>query len=89
MRSNFTPEMIAEYGIEKNIVPAALDLAKYKGKLYGVPIWVRPMTIFYKKSIFDKYGIAEPKTFDELEQACKVLKANGIALSLTEESSAG
>jgi raffinose/stachyose/melibiose transport system substrate-binding protein len=75
----FTPEMIAEYGIEKNIVPAALDLARYKGKLYGVPIWVRPMTIFYKKSIFDKYGIAEPKTFDELEQACKVLKANGIA----------
>jgi len=73
-----TPELQAAYGVDKHIVPAALELAKHNGKLYGVPIWVRPMTIFYKKSIFDKYGLTAPTTFDELEKVCETLKAKGI-----------
>ena len=51
-----TPELMAQYGIDKNVVPAALELARHKGKLYGIPVWVRPMTIIYKKSLFDKFG---------------------------------
>jgi raffinose/stachyose/melibiose transport system substrate-binding protein len=73
-----TPEIAAKYGFDKNISPIALDIAKRNGKLYGVPIWVKPMTIFYKKSLFDKYGIPEPKTFDDLEKAFQTLKSNGI-----------
>jgi raffinose/stachyose/melibiose transport system substrate-binding protein len=73
-----TPELMAQYGVDKNIVPAALELARHNGKLYGVPVWVRPMTIFYKKSLFDKCGLSEPKTFDELEKACETLKSKGI-----------
>jgi raffinose/stachyose/melibiose transport system substrate-binding protein len=74
-----TPQLQAEYGVDKNILPSALDLARHNGKLYGVPIWVRPMTIIYKKSLFDKYGLTAPKTFDELEKVCETLKSNGIA----------
>ncbi|MBV9710298.1 MAG: extracellular solute-binding protein [Ktedonobacteraceae bacterium] len=73
-----TPELMAQYGVDKNIVPGALELARNRGKLYGIPIWVRPMTIFYKKSLFDKYGITAPKTFDELEKVCETLKSKGI-----------
>jgi raffinose/stachyose/melibiose transport system substrate-binding protein len=73
-----TPQLMAEYGVDKNIVPTAIDLARDKGKLYGIPVWVRPMTIFYKKTIFDKYGLSAPKTFDELEKVCEVLKSKGI-----------
>jgi raffinose/stachyose/melibiose transport system substrate-binding protein len=73
-----TPELAAKYGLDKSISPIALDLARRKGKLYGVPIWVKPMTVFYKKSLFDKYGIPEPKTFDDLEKAFQTLKSNGI-----------
>jgi raffinose/stachyose/melibiose transport system substrate-binding protein len=73
-----TPQLQAVYGVHKNIVPAAIDLARHNGKLYGVPIWVRPMTIFYKKSLFDKCGLTAPKTFDELEKACETLKSKGI-----------
>jgi raffinose/stachyose/melibiose transport system substrate-binding protein len=62
-----TPEMAAKYGLDKNISPVALDLAKRNGKLYGVPIFVKPMTVFYKKSL-DKYGIPEPKTFADLRR---------------------
>jgi raffinose/stachyose/melibiose transport system substrate-binding protein len=73
-----TPEIAAKYGLDKNISPVALDLAKRNGKLYGVPIWVKPMTIFYKKSLFDKYGIPEPKTFADLEKAMETLKSKGV-----------
>jgi raffinose/stachyose/melibiose transport system substrate-binding protein len=73
-----TSQLKAEYGVDKNIVPSALALASNNGKLYGIPIWVRPMTIFYKKNIFDKFGLTAPKTFDELEQVCATLKSKGI-----------
>jgi raffinose/stachyose/melibiose transport system substrate-binding protein len=73
-----TPEIAAKYGLDKNISPIALDLAKHNGKLYGVPIWVKPMTIFYKKSLFDKYEIPEPKTFADLEKAMETLKSKGV-----------
>lgn len=73
-----TPEIAAKYGLDKNISPIALDLAKRNGKLYGVPIWVKPMTVFYKKSLFDKYGIPEPKTFADLEKAMETLKSKGV-----------
>jgi raffinose/stachyose/melibiose transport system substrate-binding protein len=84
-----TPELMAQYGVDKNILPPALDLARYNGKLYGIPVWVRPMTIFYKKSLLDKFGIPEPKTFDDLEQACAKLKANGIIPSPVAANSVG
>ena len=64
--------------LDKNISPIALDMAKRNGKLYGVPIWVKPMTIFYKKSLFDKNGIPEPKTFADLEKAMETLKSKGV-----------
>jgi raffinose/stachyose/melibiose transport system substrate-binding protein len=34
----FTPALMSQYGVDKNIVPAALDLARHNGKLYGIPI---------------------------------------------------
>jgi raffinose/stachyose/melibiose transport system substrate-binding protein len=73
-----TPELSTQYSVDKNIVPAALDLARYNGKLYGIPVWVRPITIIYKKSLFDKYGLTAPTTFDELEKACATLKSKGV-----------
>src|SRR6516165_9747674 len=33
-----TPQLSTQYSVDKNIVPAALDLARYKGKLYGIPV---------------------------------------------------
>lgn len=47
-------------------------------KQYGVPYTYYQWGIYYRKDIFDKYGIAEPKTWDELLAACKTLKENGV-----------
>jgi raffinose/stachyose/melibiose transport system substrate-binding protein len=39
------------------------------GKWYGVPNYAEYTMVFYNKDLFRKYGIAEPKTFDDLTAA--------------------
>lgn len=48
------------------------------GKQYGVPYTYYQWGIYYRKDIFDKFGIAEPKTWDELLKASETLKANDV-----------
>ncbi|HEY4203211.1 MAG TPA: extracellular solute-binding protein [Devosiaceae bacterium] len=48
------------------------------GKIYAVPFASQTMLIIYNKALFDKFGIAEPKTWDDLTKAAQTLKANGI-----------
>ncbi|MGB2122195.1 MAG: ABC transporter substrate-binding protein, partial [Candidatus Puniceispirillaceae bacterium] len=48
------------------------------GKQWGVPYSYYQWGIYYRKDIFDKMGIAEPKTWDELLAACAKLKSNGV-----------
>ncbi|MEC8131341.1 MAG: extracellular solute-binding protein [Pseudomonadota bacterium] len=48
------------------------------GKQWGVPYSYYQWGMYYRKDIFDKMGIAEPKTWDELLAACAKLKENGV-----------
>ncbi|MDQ0956487.1 raffinose/stachyose/melibiose transport system substrate-binding protein [Streptomyces sp. B4I13] len=48
------------------------------GKWYGVPNYAEYTMVFYNKDLFDKYGIAEPKTFDDLTAAMDEFVAKGI-----------
>jgi multiple sugar transport system substrate-binding protein len=48
------------------------------GKKYGVPYTYYQWGIYYRQDTFDKLGIAEPKTWDELVAASAKLKENGI-----------
>ena len=48
------------------------------GKQWGVPYTNYQWGIYYRKDIFERLGIAEPKTWDELLAACASLKENGI-----------
>lgn len=45
------------------------------GKLYGLPQDSGPMAMFYNKTVFDKYGLTVPKTWDEYIAAAKKLHA--------------
>ena len=47
------------------------------GRQWGVPYTYYQWGIYYRKDIFEKLGIAVPKTFDELVEASATLKANG------------
>ena len=48
------------------------------GKQWGVPYTYYQWGIYYRKDIFERLGIAEPKTWDELLATCATLKENGI-----------
>src|SRR5580698_2488027 len=52
----------------------------YQGKQYAAPLGYDAYGFFYRKDLFDKAGIkGEPKTWDEFLDACKKLKASGVA----------
>jgi multiple sugar transport system substrate-binding protein len=48
------------------------------GKQWGIPVAYYQWGVYYRKDIFDKYGIAVPKTWDEFLAAGKKLKENNI-----------
>ncbi|GLO61696.1 ABC transporter substrate-binding protein [Vibrio sp. MACH09] len=48
-------------------------------KQWGVPYTYYQWGVYYRKDLFEKYGIAEPKTWEELKAASATLKKNQIA----------
>jgi multiple sugar transport system substrate-binding protein len=48
------------------------------GKQYFVPISYYPWAVFYRKSVWKKFGYTEPKTMDELVALCKQMQKDGL-----------
>ncbi len=61
-----------------SIPDTTLNSIRSGGKVWGVPFANQIVGIFYNKDIFDKYGFSEPKTWAELVDISKKLKADGI-----------
>jgi multiple sugar transport system substrate-binding protein len=70
---------IKKYGYNLNhLEPTMIDTARQLagGGIYGLPVYVPPSTIYYNKDLFDKFGVAYPKsgiTWDELFELSKSL----------------
>ena len=62
----------------KTLATAAVSAFQYNGKLYGIPLYLDAKFMGYNKSLFEKAGITEPKTFDDLLSACASLKKTGV-----------
>ena len=71
-------DMWYKYGYDKEIVEQLQPWVKYNGKIYGIPLTMHSMWLFYNKKVFDKYGLTPPKTWDELIEVCDKLKENGV-----------
>ena len=60
--------------------PAGFSSVTFDGKIYGVPAENTAMAvIFYNKEMFAQNNLVPPKTWDELMNVVKVLKAKNIA----------
>lgn len=59
-----------------------LELHKYAGRLFGLPIGVYPSLVFYNKEVFDAAGIAYP-TSDFNDKTWTMDKLREIAMKLT------
>lgn len=64
---------------DKTIIDTQRDIAK--GGLYGLPAFTQFQVLFYNRTLFDKFGVAYPKsgmTYDELyETAVKLSRIEG------------
>lgn len=72
-------------GWDKKLSASVRTTAQYdsngvmgSGKWYGVPNYAEYTMVYYNKDMFAKYGIAEPKTLDDLTAAMDTFVAKGI-----------
>lgn len=60
-------------------MPNTFDDFTIDGNVYSVPMGLSPTSIlYYNKSIFDKYGVQPPKTWDELLSVVETFKKNKV-----------
>lgn len=64
--------------ITSHFTPDAVNYFKVDDALYAAPQTTNAFAVYYNKAIFEKYGLAVPKTLDEFENVCKVLADNGV-----------
>lgn len=74
--SEVTPYLTKED--KDDFYASAWDIASYKGKAYGWPLWVTAITILANTDIFKEKGVAlpnfdKPWTYDEFVAACQKL----------------
>jgi len=55
--------------------------ASYEGKLMGMPLNIEGPVVYYRKDLFQKCGVAFPKTLGELEAVSAKLKACDAAVT--------
>lgn len=56
-----------------DFLPAALDKASARGHVYGMPVELEPLAIFYDKALFREKGLSVPECWDELVAVAQAL----------------
>ncbi|MEV0811190.1 extracellular solute-binding protein [Micromonospora sp. NPDC050200] len=69
---NVTEETSSAKG---QFVPWTWNQVSVAGKTYGIPVDTGPTGLYYRKDVFEKYGIAVPTTWDEYAKAAEKLHA--------------
>ncbi|MEU6772263.1 extracellular solute-binding protein [Streptomyces sp. NPDC046759] len=66
-------------GLKDKFLPAVFNSAVVDGKAYGVPMrGTQPVLLFDNKTVLGKAGVQPPQTWDQLLDAVKKLKAEGV-----------
>ena len=63
----------------KESMPSSLSSMTINNKQWGIPYTYYQVGVYYRKDLFEKYGLSEPKTWQDLLKASATLKANKIA----------
>jgi raffinose/stachyose/melibiose transport system substrate-binding protein/xylobiose transport system substrate-binding protein len=60
-------------------LPSVLEVGRINGKQFALPMnGIQPVVLFYNKKVFARYGLALPKTYDELLGLVERLKREGV-----------
>lgn len=60
--------------LRAKLLPQALGLTTFDKKVFSIPIDVEPMVLFYRPDLFEHFGIEVPRTWEEFEQAARVVR---------------
>ncbi|MFE9933023.1 ABC transporter substrate-binding protein [Streptomyces sp. NPDC005533] len=77
----YLEDLIASFGelVEESFPAGVRDLVTFGGKTWSVPFDATPQVYFYRKDLFEKYGVTVPKTWDEYRTAAERIKADDPA----------
>ncbi|MFD5101390.1 ABC transporter substrate-binding protein [Streptomyces albidochromogenes] len=60
--------------VKKKFLPQAVELTTLGGKNWAVPFDASPQAFYYRKDLFEKYGVEVPGTWDEFREAAEKVK---------------
>jgi len=75
---DLTDKLDADPEWKNRYVPGVYSSLEFDGRVYALPTTQTVACLFYNKEIFNKYGLEEPKTYDDLKNIIKVLNDNGV-----------
>jgi len=90
----YSPEGDQYYDINKlsdyidlsNFSDEALNSGMQNGKLNALPIALNTMTVYINKTIYDKYQLDIPKTWNDLFDAAETMNGETFPISMTSKS---
>ena len=65
-------------GWRDGFLSAPLGLCRVDGRIYGVPLDLACVVLWYNVVLFKQHNLTPPRTFDDLLVLCKALRAKGI-----------
>jgi len=71
-------DIFGSKGFEAYFPKAFFSSCSYDGKVYFLPQSWYWWGVYYRKSIFEKYGIKPPTTWKQFLDVCETLKKNGV-----------
>ena len=67
---------------------SVLEYGTVDGKLIGIPISMNAQTVYINKTLFDKYSLPMPKTWEDYFKAAEIMGRDGIYVLRLSASSA-
>jgi multiple sugar transport system substrate-binding protein len=71
-------DIFGNEGFDSYFPPAFRSASSYEGKIYFVPQSWYWWAVYYRKSVFEQFGITPPTTWEEFLAVCETLKTNGV-----------
>ncbi|WP_180899760.1 ABC transporter substrate-binding protein [Martelella soudanensis] len=71
-------DLYGSQGWDKLFFPSVLDQLDVDGTYYSIPVDVNNFSLFYNKTMLDKYGLDLPHSYADLQHMADVLGKDGI-----------
>ena len=71
-------EKLSEYVDLSNFSSEILEYGRRNGVLNAIPIAMNAETVYINKTVYEKYGLDVPKTWDDFFAAAKVMSKDGV-----------